>query len=52
MNISSTPTVSGELKEHCEDATTLEECWMALKVYKSNKSSGCDGLTTEFYQNI
>ena len=51
-NISSTPTVSEDLKNLCEGNITLEECWMALKEFKSNKSPGCDGLTSEFYQKF
>ena len=30
----------------------MEECWQALNFFKQNKSPGCDGLTSEFYQKF
>ena len=34
----------------CEGLITFEECTVALKKMKHNKSPGLDGITTEFYQ--
>ena len=34
----------------CEGLITVEECTVALKKMKHNKSPGLDGITTEFYQ--
>ena len=31
---------------------TIQECNSALKLFKSNKSLGCDGLSKEFYENL
>ena len=36
--------------QSCEGPLTIEECTQVIKNLKSNRSPGCDGLTTEFYQ--
>ena len=38
-----------EQKDSCEGVLTIEECYNALKTFKSNKSPGCDGIPAEFY---
>ena len=37
-------------KQICEGLLTENECFLALKEMKNNKSPGSDGLTTEFYK--
>ena len=44
------PKIKIDDKLLCDDAIKLEECSVALKKMKSNKSPGTDGLTAEFYQ--
>ena len=44
--------IAEEHKLMCESEITLQECWLALKCFKQNKSPGCDGLTSEFYQKF
>ena len=37
-------------KQLCEGVLTENECLLALKEMKNNKSPGSDGLSTEFYK--
>ena len=43
-------TLSDNDRELCEGLITEEECKMALKTMKNNKSPGSDGITCEFYK--
>ena len=36
-------------RDTCEGYLTLPECYNSLKMFKQNKSPGCDGLPAEFY---
>ena len=44
------PQLSQSERESCQGLLTKRECWKALCSMKSNKSSGNDGLTKEFYR--
>ncbi len=44
------PTVQNSFKEHCDSDLTIQELDLALKTMKTGKSSGQDGLTSEFYK--
>ena len=44
------PTLSEEKQQLCEGNITLQECFDCLKLFKNNKSPGCDGLSIEFYK--
>ena len=39
-------------KLSCEGEITLQECELSLKSFKNNKTPGCDGLSSEFYQTF
>ena len=42
--------LSDEDSLHCEGLVSLNECTIAVKKMKGNKSPGLDGITIEFYQ--
>ena len=37
-------------QDYCDQPITLQECSLALKQMKNNKTPGTDGLSTEFYK--
>ena len=41
--------LSIDQKLFCESEITKEECGKALQMLSNNKTPGCDGLPTEFY---
>ena len=41
--------LTDEQKDFCDNYLTRQECYETLKLFKQNKSPGCDGLPTEFY---
>ena len=43
------PRLNNQQKANCDGLLTLQECWLALKGFRKNKSPGTDGLTAEFY---
>ena len=45
-------TLTEEQKAICEGDLTIEECYNCLKLFKNNKSPGCDGLSIEFYRKF
>ena len=45
-------SIMEDQKQICDGDVTVQECWLALKEFKPNKSPGCDGLTSEFYQTF
>jgi hypothetical protein len=45
-------TLNKEVSGTCEGLITINECDIALKQFKSNKSPGSDGLTVEFYKKF
>ena len=44
--------LSNEDKSFCDTFPTLEECEIAVKEMKTNKSPGIDGLPNEFYKTF
>ena len=52
LNIQTCSSIIEDQKQTCDEDVTIEECWLALKDFKPNKSPGCDGLTSEFYQTF
>ena len=44
-----TARFTDEQRDACEGYLTLQECYNSLKLFKQNKSPGCDGLPAEFY---
>ena len=44
------PKLSREQFNEIEEKSTLNECWVALKLMEAGKSPGEDGFTVEFYK--
>jgi hypothetical protein len=49
-NITLEKSLNIEDANRCGGVLTLEECTLAVREMKKNKSPGLDGLTSEFYQ--
>ena len=41
-----------DLQEQCEGLISKDECFMAIKSMKRNKSPGLDGINIEFYEHF
>ena len=48
----STPVLSSEMKDLCDNYITLNEIFTALNAMSSNKTPSNDGVTKEFYLAI
>ena len=44
--------ISEAESELCKKAITIEECHLAVKQLKTNKTPGSDGFSAEFYQHF
>ena len=52
LNIQTCSSIIEDQRQTCDEEVTIEECWLVLTDFKPNKSPGCDGLSSEFYQTF